>query len=133
MDQYLGGLHLFLIWLGLSIALSGVFLALYLWITPHDELKLIHEGNVSAAVCLGGALLGYVLPLASAMIHGINVHDFVIWGVIAMLIQLATYLALRLAIRSLTADIIADRLSVAILAAMVSLAVGILNAAAITP
>lgn len=133
MDTYLGGLHSFLIWLGLSLALGGVFVALYLWITPHDELALIHQGNVSAAVCLGGAMLGYVLPLASAMIHGVNVHDFVIWAVIAMLVQLLTYLALRLGVRTLTADITADRLSVAILAAGVSLSVGVLNAAAITP
>lgn len=133
MDTYLGGLHSFLIWLGLSLALAGVFVALYLWITPHDELALIHQGNVSAAVCLGGAMLGYVLPLASAMIHGVNVHDFVIWAVIAMLVQLLTYLALRLGVRTLTADITADRLSVAILAAGVSLSVGVLNAAAITP
>lgn len=133
MDTYLGGLHGFLIWLGLSLALGGVFVALYLWITPHDELALIHQGNVSAAVCLGGAMLGYVLPLASAMIHGVNVHDFVIWAVIAMLVQLLTYLALRLGVRTLTADITADRLSVAILAAGVSLSVGVLNAAAITP
>ncbi len=133
MDQYLGGLHAFLLWLGVSIALAVVFIGLYMWITPQHELQLIVQGNVSAAVCLGGTLLGYVLPLASAMIHGVNIHDFLIWGVIAMLVQLVAYLALRLSIRTLTHDIIEDRVSVAILVASVSLSVGVLNAAAMTP
>jgi putative membrane protein len=132
MDQYLGGLQAFLLWLGVSIALAVAFVGLYMWITPQHELKLIHEGNISAAVCLGGTLLGYVLPLASAMVHGVNLHDFLIWGVIAMLVQLAVYLVLRLSMRTLTQDILADRVSVAILVASISLSAGVLNAAAIS-
>ncbi|MCK9193776.1 MAG: DUF350 domain-containing protein [Nevskia sp.] len=129
MSEYLIHLQAFLQWLGLSLLLAGAFIALYVWITPPHELKLIRGGNVSAAVMVGGTVLGYVLPLASALVHGANLIDFLIWGVIAMLVQLALYLVMRLAYPKLTQDIVEDRVSVAILAAALALATGILNAA----
>lgn len=132
MHHYLAALDAFALWFGLAVALCAVFVFIYLWITPQHELALIHEGNVSAAVCLAGTILGYVLPLASAMVHGIDVYDFLCWGIVAMLVQLAVYLGLRLCFRSLTHDILEDRVSVAILAACLSLAAGILNAAALS-
>lgn len=130
MTQYLVTLDAFLQWFGLSIGLLATFSVIYLWATPQHELQLIKEGNISAAICLSGTVLGYVLPLASVMIHGVNIVDFAIWGVIAMLVQLAVYFVMRLAFRDLTRHIIEDRISVSILVASVSLAVGILNAAA---
>ncbi len=132
MQHYLSALDAFALWFGLAIVLSGVFVCVYLWITPQHELALIREGNVSAAVCLSGTILGYVLPLASAMVHGIDVYDFLCWGVVAMLVQLVVYLVLRLSFRNLTHDILEDRVSMAILAACLSVAAGILNAAALS-
>ncbi|GAC1625150.1 MAG: DUF350 domain-containing protein [Nevskia sp.] len=130
MSQYLVALQAFLLWLLLSLGFTGIFALLYMWITPQHELQLIRDGNTSAAVCLGGTVLGYVLPLASAMVHGADLYDFMIWALIAMLVQLAVYLVLRLALRGLTASIVGNRISIAILVAFVSLATGILNAAA---
>ena len=132
MHHYLAALDAFALWFALAIGLTSVFVSAYLWITPQHELALIREGNISAAVCLSGTLLGYVLPLASAMVHGADVYDFACWGVVAMLVQLAVYLVLRLSFRNLTHDILEDRVSVSILAAGVSLAAGILNAAALS-
>ena len=128
--QSLAALLPFLLWFAVSIAYSAVFVCAYLWITPQHELELIRDGNESAAICLGGTLLGYVLPLASAMVHGANLVDFAVWAFVALLVQLAVYLVLRLAYRGLTGAIIANHVSVAILVACLSLASGILNAAA---
>jgi len=131
MSEYLVHFQAFLQWLGLSLLLAGAFVALYVWVTPPHELKLVRAGNVSAAVMLGGTTLGYVLPLASALIHGVNLIDFLVWGVIAMLVQLGLYLAMRLVYPRLAQDVVEDRVSVAILAAALALATGILNAAAL--
>jgi putative membrane protein len=128
--HYLQTLLPFLLWLGLSGIYTAVFAGAYLWLTPQHELELIRDGNASAAICLGGTLLGYVLPLASAMVHGVDLIDFAIWAFIAMLVQLAVYLVMRLAYRGLTGAIIANHVSVAIIAASISVASGILNAAA---
>ncbi|MDR3416910.1 MAG: DUF350 domain-containing protein [Nevskia sp.] len=132
MGHFLTALGGFAIWLGLSLALSAVYLLVYMWITPQHELKLIREGNISAAVCLSGTLLGYALPLASAMVHGANLYDFVSWAVVAMLVQLAVYLLLRLGYRDLTHDIVEDRVSVAVMVAGLTVTTGILNAAALS-
>lgn len=132
MAPYLTGLPAFAAWLGLSVALLLVFIGLYVTATPPREIKLIREGNVSAAVCLGGAMLGFVLPLASAMVHGANLIDFLVWGLIAALVQMLAYVAIRLIFRRMPEDIIEDRLAIAVMTASVSVSVGVLNAAAMS-
>ena len=56
---------------GLAFVAAGgfalIFKAVYQWITPHNKGALIREGNTAAAIMLGGALIGYVIPLASAL------------------------------------------------------------------
>lgn len=129
--HYLSTSHAFVEWFGVSLALTLLFALIYLWITPQDEIKLIREGNSAAAVCLSGTLLGYVLPLASVMVHGVDIYDFMIWGGIAMGVQIVTYILVRtLVLRDLTRHIEEGRVSVAIFAATISLTVGVLNAAA---
>jgi len=132
MGSYLTGLPAFLSWLGLSLLLMLGFIGLYVSVTPPREIKLIREGNVSAAICLSGTVLGFVLPLASAMIHGSNLVDFLIWGAIAAAVQLFVYAGIRMTFRRISDDIVEDRMATAVMAASISLAVGVLNAAAMT-
>ncbi len=131
MDKYLSNLPAFVEWWSLAALLTIAFAAIYLWITPQHEMKLIREGNTSAAVCFGGALLGYVLPVGSALAHGETLLDFLLWGLVALAVQLLVYLFMRLLIRDLTRHVEEDRLSVAIFAATISLCGGVLNAAAL--
>jgi putative membrane protein len=131
MDKYLANLPAFIEWWSLAVLLTIAFATIYLWITPQHELRLIREGNASAAVCFCGALLGYVLPVASALAHGENLLDFLAWGLVALAVQLLVYFLMRLLIRDLTRHIEEDRTAVAILAAVISLCGGILNAAAL--
>ena len=130
MPSYLTGLPAFAAWLGLSLLLMLIFLGLYITATPPREIRLIREGNVSAALCLCGAMLGFVLPLASAMVHGSNLIDFLVWGLIAAVVQMFAYVAIRLTFRRMPEDIIEDRLAIAVMTAGVSVSVGVLNAAA---
>src|SRR6187399_1336493 len=73
-----------------------IFKAIYRWITPHDEGALIRAGNPAAAITLGGALLGYVIPLASALAHTVSLPEFVAWAALAGVIQIGTFLVIRL-------------------------------------
>jgi putative membrane protein len=130
-EKYLSTLPAFVEWWSLAVVLTVAFAAIYLWITPQHEMRLIRQGNASAAVCFGGALLGYVLPLASALAHGESLLDFLLWSLIALAVQLLVYGLMRLFIPDLTRHIEEDRMAVAILAALISLCGGILNAAAI--
>src|SRR6185295_2801744 len=107
-----------------------IFKALYRWITPHDEGALIRAGNSAAAVTLGGALIGYVLPLASALNHTASLPEFVAWAALAGVIQIATFWIIRMvALRDISARIEKGEIASAIYVFAISVCVGILNAA----
>jgi putative membrane protein len=129
----LSGLPGFLRYFGVAIALLIAFAFLYTRATPHDELALIRQGKTAAAAALGGSLLGFVLPEACAIVHALSLLDFVIWAGIALIIQLVTFFVLRLLVRDLPRRIEADEMATGLLVATVSLAVGALNAACMTP
>ncbi len=95
----------FLVYLSVSLAYLAVFVVLYLRVTPYREIQLIREGNMAASFSLSGALLGFIVPLASAVQHSVNLVDMALWGAIAMLVQLAAYVVVKLLIPTLTEDI----------------------------
>ena len=115
-----------------SLALGAVFLVLYTWITPYREATLIAAGNRAAAISLSGAGLGFVLPLASAIAHSVSLLDMVMWGVVAMVVQLLAYALARMLAPQLVVAINEDRVAVAIALAALSIGVGLLNAACMT-
>lgn len=107
-----------------------IFKALYRWITPHDEGALIRAGNPAAAIALAGALLGYVIPLASALTHTVSLPEFVAWAALAGVIQIATFWIIRqVALRDISARIEKGEIASAIYVFAISVCVGILNAA----
>lgn len=128
--QNMGNMIAFLQWFGVSLLLFSGFAVVYRYVTPHPEIRLIREGNISTAVAFGAAMLGYALPLASVMIHGATLYDLTVWGLVAMLVQLLVYLALRALFKDYTRHIAEDRMGTAVFGGFVSVAVGILNAAA---
>ena len=131
MLEYVATLPDFLAYLALSIVLLVAFVTAYVLVTPQHELPLIRQGNVSASIVFGGTLLGFALPLASAVAHSVSMIDLLLWGAIAGVVQGIASLLLRLVIRDLRAHIEGDRVSVAITMASLKLAMGLLNAAAI--
>lgn len=130
----LSGVLPFLAWFGLSLALLLAFKWIYTAITPHDEWRLIREQrNTAAAIALGGSLVGFALPVASAAAHSVSFVDFVVWAVVAVLAQVLAFLLLRAVyLRDLFSRIEAGETAAGVLLAAFSLAVGVLNAACMT-
>jgi len=122
----------FIAFFAVGIAISLVFVAIYSAVTPHHEFTLIRAGNASATIAFGGALIGFGLPLGSAVVHSLNLLDMVVWGVVALLVQLLAYLTARLCDPRLSARIVGGDISAGIFVATIALSVGILNAACIT-
>jgi putative membrane protein len=121
----------------LAFVVAGVFTlafkVVYQLITPYREKELIRQGNVAAAVTLAGALIGYVLPLASALSHTVSLLEFAAWATLAGVIQIVTFTVVRMvALPDVKARIENGEVSVAIYLAGVSIAVGLLNAACMT-
>ncbi len=128
----LSTLPAFAAYFGLGVLFLVVFCTVHIWLTPQREIALIRHGNQAAAISLGGALIGFVLPLASAMAHSVSLVDLALWGLVALIVQWLAHQAIHLLIRNLATQIEEDNRAVAIFAAVVAIAVGLVNAAAMT-
>ena len=123
----------FLIAFAAAGAFTLAFKLIYQWVTPYHERTLIREGNPAAAIALGGALIGYVLPLASALSHTVSLAEFAAWALLAGVIQITVFVAVsRLAFRNLVVRIEAGEIAAAVYLASISIGVGLLNAASMT-
>jgi putative membrane protein len=110
-----------------------IFKLVYQWVTPYNEGKLIREGNVAAALALGGALVGYVLPLASALSNTVTLLEFCAWATLAGVLQIAAFTLVRvLAMKDVAARIERGEIAAGVYLLSISLAVGVLNAACMT-
>jgi putative membrane protein len=132
MLDYLAAVPSFLIYLATSGLLLIAFMAAYALATPQQDLALIRKGNVCASLVFSGTLLGFALPLASALAHSVNLTDLVLWSFVACIVQAVVSLVLRLLVRDLRGHVEADRASVGIMMASMKIAAGLLNAAAMT-
>jgi len=128
----LSGLDDFLLYFALSIVFVVLYLAIYVRATPYREFALIRGGNAAAAASLSGSLLGFVLPLASAVIHSVNPWDMALWAVIALAVQIVVYVVVRLIVPELSRHIPEGKVGAGVFLGSVSLAAGILNAACMT-
>jgi uncharacterized protein DUF350 len=73
--QSLAGLPAFLVYFCTALVAVVAYLFVYTRVTPHDEFQLIRDNDPAAAIALGLSLLGFVLPLVSAIAHSANVVD----------------------------------------------------------
>ncbi len=128
----LAGFDEFLVYAGLAVAFVYAYLIVYMWITPYNELKLIKEGNVAAALSLSGALLGFTLPLAASIINAVHPWDMMLWALIAAAVQLLVYAAVRYTLLNVSHRIPEGQIATGVVLGAVSLSAGILNAACMT-
>jgi putative membrane protein len=115
-----------------SLALLAVFITLYSVLTAHHEITLIRKGNKAAAVSLGGAIVGFSLPLGKAVAQSGGLIDLVVWAAIAFVAQILAYAATATLVPHLRNAIADDHVASGILLAALALAIGILNAASMT-
>jgi putative membrane protein len=119
----------FLAYFVTGAALTGLFLLLYANFTPYREIVLIRGGNTAAAITLAGALLGFVMPLASVIAHSVSLAELAVWGVIALAVQMGGFLLARVVLPHLPEAIDNGNVADAIFLAGLSLALGLLTAA----
>lgn len=125
----LGTLGSFLLYFVAAIGLTGVFVFVYTWLTPWNEFALLRSGNNAALLSFSGALLGFILPLASVIVHSHNVIDMLVWGVVALIVQILVFLVERLLDNDLKRRIEAGETAAAGKLGVLALGAGILNAA----
>jgi putative membrane protein len=115
-----------------TLVLLGIGIACYMLLTPFNERRLVREGNVAAGIVVAGTLVALALPLAATLAASVVVLDIVIWGLVALVIQLATFCAAALLIRGLRGMIEAGNIAAALVLIGVQIAVALLNAGAMS-
>jgi|TARA_B100001094_G_C18072317_1_gene740735 putative membrane protein len=131
-QSFLAGIPFLLSHFGVTVLMLVIGVFIYMWITSHDERALIREGNTAAAISLAGAILGLAIPLAFCMASSVNVYDIVIWGMVTLVIQLATFWIIDVWLKDLSKRIEEGQVGTAILLVSVKLAVASINAAAVS-
>jgi putative membrane protein len=114
-----------------GLALLAIAVVVYMRITPHSELALIRAGNAAAATALGGAMLGFAIPIAASVAHSANLLDAAVWSLVALIAQLAAFFAATMLFGKGWRVAIEDRqeMAPAVLKAALSVSVGLINAA----
>ena len=116
-----------------AAVLFALFQFIYTRVTPHKEFELIRSGNVAAAIALGGAVIGFAIPASNVIAYSINMLDFLVWAVIAAVVQLLAFLVTSLVLKGASARIKNGEIAAGIYIAAVAISVGMLNAACMTP
>src|SRR5215469_15376590 len=115
----------------LALLVAGIFI--YMAVTPFHERELLRKGNPAAATVLGGALVAIAIPLAALLATTGALLDILVWGVVAVVLQLLTVvivLPLSLGMRMM---IEAGQFAGAMPLVAAQLAIALLNAAAMVP
>lgn len=115
----------------LALLVAGIFI--YMAITPFHERELLRNGNPAAATVLGGALVALAVPLAALLATTGALLDILVWGVLAVLLQLLTVAIVSHLFRGMRVMIEAGQVAGAIPLVAAQLSIGLLNAAAMVP
>ncbi|QCK87655.1 DUF350 domain-containing protein [Phreatobacter aquaticus] len=130
--HYLSGFPAFIAHFVLAIGFVVAFAGIYTTMTHHNEFDLIRQGNTAASIALAGSLIGFSLPLASAVEHSESIIDNALWALISLIVQLGIYYIARLVINDLSGRIDRGELSAGIWLGAVSITGGQLAAASMT-
>ncbi len=104
----------FLVWTTSAGAMLLVASTIYVLLTPWKELALVKDGNASAGLALAGAITGLAIPIASTLASSVSLLDLLIWGVIALLLQLIVYRLVDVVLRDIPQRIEQDEAGAAI-------------------
>jgi putative membrane protein len=130
--QSLAGLPAFLLYFCISTIAVVCFLWVYTRITAHDEFDLLAKNVPGAAISLGLSMLGFALPVASAVAHASDVVDCIIWSVIALCVQVIAYYVVRIPVPDISKRIANGEMAAAIWLGLASVTAGLLSAASMT-
>lgn len=120
----------FLLYAGSGLILLALFTWLYKLWTPYDEFVQMKKGKKAPAFAMGGAMLGFTFPILSLSYNGVNWLDYIIWTLVAGVVQLILFKVLY---RLIPMDIDEDNQAIGIFYAFAAICVGLINAFSLIP
>jgi putative membrane protein len=118
----------------LHFAIAGALLAagvtLYNLITPFNERRLIADGNTAAGIVFAGVLIGLAIPLGTSLAYSAATLDVLVWGAVAVILQLVAYVVAASFLGNLRRMIEGGNVAAAYWLAGIQISVALLNAGA---
>ena len=127
------GLPVLLLQFVICIVMLVLGVAVYTKVTPFHERELLQEGNIAAATVLSGAVVALAVPLAALLATTRAVLDIVVWGTVAILLQLVTVVIVSHLLRRMRLSIDDGNVAAALPIMAAQLAIALLNAAGMVP
>lgn len=124
------GLPILLLHLFTTAVLLGLGVGGYVWLTPFRERELIAQGNSAAGLVLSGALIAIAIPLAATLATSAVWLDILLWGGVAVLIQLTAFIAFVAVFRDFRRAVEDNNVAAALVLVGVQFAIALLNAGA---
>lgn len=128
-EGFVSGFPHFLIMTAAAGGMLVVASTIYILLTPWKELALVRGGNGAAGLALAGAITGLAIPLAASLASSVTLPDLVIWGVVALLMQLIAYRVVDFLLSGIPSRIENDEAGAAIVLIAAKLAAAMLLAA----
>jgi putative membrane protein len=121
-------------YIGLAVVLLFIGIVLFEVTTKNKEFELIKNGNKAAVYAFGGRILGLAIVLYSSISNSVNILDMVVWGSIAIIIQIVLfYLAELLTPKfNITKAIDDDNQAIGLFLLFLSVSIGLIIAASLT-
>jgi len=113
--------------------LLAIGVAIYVRVTPFREREMVAHGNAAAGTMLAGATLAMAIPLAAMLATSGTFLDVLVWGIVALILQLITLGVVALVMRNFRTMIEGGNIAAAVTLAGAQISVALLNAAAMVP
>jgi putative membrane protein len=130
-QAFASGFPVTLLHVAVSVVMLMAAAAVYILLTPHHEIRLVRQGNVAAALDVGGVLVGLAIPLAYSMKASTNLTDLALWGVAIVAVQLLVFRLVDLVLHGLPRRIQDGEMAAAVMLVGAKLGTAIIVAASV--
>ena len=128
-QSFVGGFPQFLLQAGVTLGLLITGCIVHVLLTPMKEMKLIREGNISAGISVAAVIVGLAIPMSACLETATSVYNILIWGVVAILLQLLAFRIADLLLRDLPKRIERDEMGSALVLAAIKVSAAMVMAA----
>lgn len=122
------GLPILLLQFAIALTMHAIGVLVYTRVTPYDDFALIGQGNTAAGAALGGVIIALALPLYAILGHHQATLDVLVWGTVAVLLQILVIVIAIKAVRGLAGMITGNNVAAALALSAVQIAVALINA-----
>jgi putative membrane protein len=130
-QSFVKGFPDFLLHGGVTLGLLIAGCVVHVLLTPMKEMQLIRAGNVSAGISVAAVIVGLAIPMSACLATAVTIYDILIWGAVAILLQLLAFRVADLLLRDLPKRIERDEIGAALVLAGVKIAAAMVMAAAL--